>query len=755
MNKPKQPKAGSTGQAEEASHPGFGTFKGVFIPSLLSILGVVMYLRLGWVLGHAGLVGTVFIVTLSVAVTFITGLSISMTATNMKVKGGGAYYMISRSLGLEAGAAVGVPLYLAQAFGIAFYLAGFSESLQALFPGLSQILVSCITLIILAAVVYASADIALRIQTGILVIIVLSLVSFFWGTTGASPVPSPSLDPMPKEGFWVVFAVFFPAVTGIEAGIAMSGDLKNPARSLPLGTIAAILISYLVYLAIPLALEGMVSVQALRQDSMIMANVSKFRHILILAIWGASLSSAMGSLLGAPRTMQALARDRVFPRFLGKGYGSEDSPRIATVATFVVAFTGIILGDLNAIAPVLSMFFLTSYGVLNFSAAMEGLIGNPSWRPKFKLPFVIPLCGTLLCLSIMFMINAGATMAAIVASSAIFYLIAKRGIKSQFDDMRVGILVWLARFAVFRLDKLGSNPKSWRPNILVMSGSPTSRWYLIDLVDSMTHGKGFLTISMIIPKKSATEKRKLEVKQSISAYLEKRSVEALVHVSVADDVMDGLQTVIQNVGSGPLVPNTVVLGDTEKPEHFLQFSEVLMKTVYSKRNVLVVRDHTFAKIADDFDEERTRIDIWWGRERQNAPFSLVCAYMLQSSPKWQRSKLNLKTIVKSEEEVQDTRRFLKKYTEGGRIEADCQVYVDGPGKEEFFARIRKESKQADLVFIGMKVPTAQEYKENRDLCLKSFSEYYRGLLLLTQDLPRTVLVVAAEDIKFHHIFQPD
>ncbi|HRT30712.1 MAG TPA: Na-K-Cl cotransporter, partial [Kiritimatiellia bacterium] len=209
----------------------FGTFKGVFTPSILTILGVIMYLRMGWVLGNVGLPLTLVIVTVSSSVTFLTGLSVAALATNMRVKGGGAYYMISRSLGVEAGGAIGIPLFLAQAISISFYAAGFAEAVVAVLPMLDAKIVALVTLAILGLITVFSADIALRTQFIVMAFIVLSLVSFF---LGGPPDPASLTPPdvLPQTlGFWPVLAVFFPAVTGILAGVSMSGDLKNPSRS--------------------------------------------------------------------------------------------------------------------------------------------------------------------------------------------------------------------------------------------------------------------------------------------------------------------------------------------------------------------------------------------------------------------------------------------------------------------------------------------------------------------------------------------
>ena len=233
---------------------GLSTFGGVFTPSILTILGVIMYLRFGWVVGHVGLWQTLLIVTISTSITFVTGLSISAIATDQVVKAGGAYYMISRSLGIETGGAVGIPLYFAQAFSVALYTLGFAESLVRVFPGFNLTLIALITTVVVTLLALQSAEIAIKAQYFIMAAIVISLVSLVFGHS-VEPSSVPSAETPGSVGFWAVLAVFFPAVTGIMSGINMSGDLKDPQRSIPVGTLAAVGIGYLIYMVIPIFLS--------------------------------------------------------------------------------------------------------------------------------------------------------------------------------------------------------------------------------------------------------------------------------------------------------------------------------------------------------------------------------------------------------------------------------------------------------------------------------------------------------------------
>ncbi|PIQ83919.1 MAG: Na-K-Cl cotransporter [Candidatus Omnitrophica bacterium CG11_big_fil_rev_8_21_14_0_20_63_9] len=716
----------------------FGAFKGVYMPSLLTILGVIMYLRFGWVLGNVGLASTLLIVTLATAITFLTGLSLSALATNMRIGGGGAYYIISRSLGLEAGAAIGLPLFLAQACGIAFYIAGFSESVVMLLPWISPKAVGIATLAGLLVLTYFSADIALRAQSIVLALVVISLASFF---LGGPPVASEPATAEALAPFWTVFAVFFPAVTGIEAGLAMSGDLKRPGRALPLGTLGAVATSYLVYLAIPVFIARTVSDQhALLTNPLIMMEIARWGPLVLVGLWGAALSSAIGSLLGAPRTLQALARDGVVPRILGRGFGPGGDPRLATVVAFMVGLVGILSGGLNVIAPVLSMFFLTSYGLLNLSAALEGWIGSPSWRPTFRVPWGVSLAGAAACGWAMLMINPGATLTAILVSSGAYALMKQRRMRAYWGDLRYGILRLLARLVLYRLASYRPNERSWRPNILVLSGSPTRRWYLIALADAISHGKGFLTVATVVSDGAISAERVANLQGSIEEYLRRRRVPAMVKVQVADDPLRGAHALVQTYGFGPLVPNTVLLGETQQPAHIADYVRLMLLVSRTRRNLVIVRE---AGQPPPKGPRPPRIDVWWDRHSQNGGLILALGYLLRTSPEWRRSQLMLKTVARSSADQAEEQKQLERFLEDARLEAGIEVLV-APDRE-LFESLRSASQGAGFVFMGLRPPKPAETVE-------SYGQYYTALLAQTEGFPPLAMVLAAEALDFQQIF---
>lgn len=725
----------------------FGTFKGVFTPSILTILGVVMYLRFGWVLGSLGLGWTLVMVTVCCSITFLTGLSLSALATNMRVGGGGAYFIISRTLGVESGAALGLPLYAAQALGIAFYVTGFAESIVAIFPYADIRMVGVVTLIVVAVIAYVSADTALKTQFIVMTIIILSLGSLVLGTgEGIAPVAAKDYVNLDTNGFFVVFAVFFPAVTGIEAGIAMSGDLKDPAKSLPRGTLGAVLSGYVVYMLIPLFLSFTLGTdnaarQLLVNNKMLMQHIARWGWVIVAGVWAASLSSAMGAILGAPRTLQALAQDGIVPRFLGKGFGPGNDPRFATILSFLVALVGVVFGDLNKIANLLTMFFLTSYGLLNICAALESFASPPSWRPKFRVHWSFSLIGACGCFGAMFMIDAGSTFIAGFVIAVVYYFVKQRKLKAHWGDIRSGIMMMLARFAIHSLAKRPPEERTWKPNILVLSGSITKRWYLIELASSMSQERGFLTVAAIVPA-TFRQERIAPLSQTISDYLEKREISALVKVYPAEEPMVGLRMLTKTYGFGPLVPNTILLGETEKPHRYMDFAELTMQIHRQGQNLIVVRE------SEEEETDRLHkgelIDLWWSGMTGNEGLMLALAHMLKRNPGWRNAKFYLKTIVRDPAKTVSAQRRLDEFIKRARLDAHSLVLTEPEGA--VFDIIREESQGADIVFLGMRPPDDEESKED-------YNEYYKTLVESTTGMPPLALVMAAKNIDFTALFK--
>jgi len=400
--------------------------------------------------------------------------------------------------------------------------------------------------------------------------------------------------------------------------------------------------------------------------------------------------------------------------------------------TLALALVAVWFGNLNLIAPVLTMFFLTTYGMLNISAGIEKLLQSPSFRPLFQVHWSISLLGAVGCFLVMFLINAAATLVAIVFVLAILLWLERRGLEAAWGDVRMGIWLALTRAGLMRL-KRQVDPRNWRPHLLVLSGAPMRRWHLVELATSFTHGRGILTVATVLGTDNVTLKRKQKLEAGIQDFLSKRGVGALVRVVSAPDPFTGSEQLVETYGLGTLVPNTILLGDTKEEHHREPYCRMVENFFFSKRNVLIVRDDESTGLGG-----RRLIDIWWGGLQANGALMLILAYLLQSSIQWQDARVRLKMVVPDDEAARDARINLKAMAERTRTGAEPHVLASNG--RPFFDILHESSRDADLVFMGIARPE-----------VGTFEEYYRELRDRTEGLPSTIFVLAAEEIAFREV----
>lgn len=493
----------------------FGTFAGVFTPTLLTILGVIMFLREGWVVGNAGLGGALLIIFLSFGITAATGLSMATFVTNIRVGPGGAFSMISQSLGLEAGGAIGVPLYVSQALAVVMYIFGFREGyLWAVdawsLPALPPMAVDLIIFAVIFGITIISTGLAFKIQYVILAIVIASLVSvgiaagngsmtapiIWWGDFRGSPETNFS-----GTTFWAVFAVFFPASTGIMAGANMSGDLKDPRKSIPIGTLAAIAISLVIYVGLAYWLMRVATVDELTGNYTIMIDRAFWGPAVLAGLLAATFSSALASFVGAPRILEALGSHSIVPAsawFAKRTRKGE--PRNATFATAVIVLAAIMLRDLNAIAPLVAMIFLLTYATINLVVATEQSLRLISFRPLMHVPKFVPLIGLGGCLFAMFVINPTFSLIALAVVLAIYMALMKQRLTAPNGDVRSGLFTALAEWAAKRAKlSQGTTERAWKPNILVPVEDPRRLRGAFDLIRDLAYPMGSVKLLGIAP----------------------------------------------------------------------------------------------------------------------------------------------------------------------------------------------------------------------------------------------------------------
>ncbi|TWU27764.1 amino acid permease [Bythopirellula polymerisocia] len=729
----------------------FGAFGGVFTPCTLTILGVIMFLRFGQVVGQAGFYSAIAIVLASKVITTLTSLSLSAIASNTRVRGGGAYYIISRSLGVEFGGAIGIVFFLAQAISVAMYVIGFTEALVSTFPSLTEksLAIATFVNIVTFACVYIGAGWTIKVQYGILAVLGAALVSFYVGTANSFSLSVLKENLLPHytegENFFTIFALFFPAVTGIMAGANMSGDLKNPAHSIPRGTLAAVAVTAVVYLSQAFLLAGVSTHEELITNNLIVRAVSRWPMLITAGVFAATLSSALGSMMGAPRIMQAFARDEIFPwfNFFGAASGKSNEPRRATVLTFVIAQCCVLLGDLNAIAPIITMFFMITYGLLNLATFYEAVTKNPSYRPTFRYcHWSLSLLGAIGCLGVMLLINWAVALSSIVVMAAIYGSIQYREIEARWGDLQGGVAFERARRALLRLEDTAYHPKNWRPVVLALSSSAWNRPHLAIYGEWLTSGHGVLTLAQVVcgDVEDHAERRD-SYERALRKFIEKEELQAFSAVVVGTYLSDGIEALVQCHGIGGLKPNTVLIGWPKTETKSEAFCATLRLLARLQRSVICARllldeevpdgqhaaEDREAMLAEAWEIPEGTIDVWW-RGMKNGALMMLLAHMLQQNPDWRHKTIRVLRIVPHEDAVDEVREHIIQLAATSRIRVEPVVQV----AENIPQVIQSTSANAAVVLLGFEAPAEGEE-----------ADFYCRMETMVGELPRVLFVDSA------------
>jgi len=713
----------------------FNWFSGVFTPSILTVLGVVMYLLLGWTTGSVGLGMMLIIVVITHLITGATALSVSSIATNRTVGTGGAYFMISRSLGPSVGSAVGIPLFLAQALSVTFYVVGFAEALHQLLPDIPIVVMGTVVNLVVLGLAYWNAELAIKAQYFVMAAIGLSLLSFFTGTTGDFPM---SIEWFNRDGasFIEVFAVFFPAATGIMAGVSMSGDLQNPRKDIPKGIMLVVATSLIVYVAFPIWLSLNFSNSELVNNLDAVFVVASIPALIYVGVFGATLSSALGSILSAPRTLQALANDGHVPRFFARGYGNDNEPRMGTMLTFILAQLGVLVGSLEAIAPILTMFFLATYGAINLASGLETWAANPSFRPTFRVPAMVSLAAAVACFYVMSIINLPAMLLAAVILVGLFAFTQRRTLDTTFGDARHGIWSALVLAGLRNVHLAEEHPVNWRPNLVVMGGDIGERAHLLQTSTALVQSRGLVTFVHLLDgevEDRADERRILN--EMYRAKLAEKFPNVFYRAEIVGDIYRGAVTAAQTYGIGNFQANAVMLGWPKSDERIGGYMRMLRDFHLLERTLLLVREAP----GGGGPVLNGRIHVWWTGATANGSLMLLLAHLVTQHAAWSGSTITVLTAVDHADEVVDATVRIRKMLGAARIDADIDVVLTaGRPLYQVFA---EESGGADLVFLGFLLPTD----------LRQAPGFYRRMERITSGLPRTVLVSSARGHDFEQV----
>ena len=685
----------------------YGVFGGVFTPTLLTILGVILFLREGWVVGNAGLAGAWLIIGMSFAITGCTGLSMASFVTNIRVGPGGAFSMISQSLGLEIGGAIGVPLYFSQALAVVMYIFGFRAGWEWAaaamgFPVFSALVVDLTVFIVIFGITLFSTRLAFRVQYFILAVIIMALLSVaiaavrgpmenpivWWGQFPGAPENN-----FPGTTFWAVFAVFFPASTGIMAGANMSGELKDPRRAILVGTMAAITISLIVYLAIAYWLMRAATIEELVGNYTIMIDRAFWSPALLGGLLAATFSSALASFVGAPRILQALGNHSIVPasewcaRRTKKG-----EPRNAMFITAVIVLAAIMLRELNAIAPLITMIFLLTYATINLVVLIEHHLRLISFRPLFRVPGQVPLVGLGGCLLSMFIINPVFSLAAIGLVVALYFVLMYRKLTSPFGDVRSGLFTAVAEWSAKKVQLIqGPSERAWKPNILMPTEDPRRLRGAFGLVNHLAYPMGSVKLLGISPasERVSLQKRLLDSRQAF----QDNGVFASATVVESEIFPEAVKVGLQALGGSFFRPNLLLLDLPKDKKTHESLNGLIEEAKRQRMGAAVLVQHEDAGLG-----RRKRINLWipdmgpeWKMEMEfaNLDLAILLAYRMMDS--WD-GHLTVIGAVSDIRDKPEANKFLKRLADLARLPARTEVHVaDGD-----FNRYASSAPEADL-----------------------------------------------------------
>ena len=693
----------------------FGTLP-VFMTAVSTILGAILFLRFGYAVAHVGFLGVMGLIIIGHLVTFPTAMAVAEIATNQRVRGGGAYYIISRSFGLNIGAAIGIALYLSQAISIAFYIIAFAEAFDPLITWLDNRFgfvipdnrfISIPTMLLLSVLFLTrGANIGMKFLYLVVMLLFSALVLFFVGRNNNGPE---AIDFTARVGnpddFFYVFTIIFPAFTGLAAGLGLSGDLREPEKSIPRGTLLATIAGFFVYIAVAYKLTISATPEDMASDQLIMTKIAVWGPIIPIGLAAASLSSGLGSIMVAPRTLQAIGLDNIFPsgrinRWFAKGKKVSNEPVNASLLTLIIAFFFILVGELDFVAKIISMFFMVTYGAICLIALLEHFAADPSYRPTFKSRWYLSLVGAVMSFWLMFKMNTPYAILSIALMGLFYYMISRTGSERKgLVKLFRGVVFQMSRqLQVFaqRADKEDLD-SSWRPFVICISSESFKRRSAFDLLRWISYRYGFGTYIHYI-KGYLTRKTNSESKQA---------VEKLLNLSAGSKSRVYLDTIISPSYTTAIAQVMQLSGISGKGNNMILFEfsrtepEALEEPL---KNYELISSTGFDLCVLNTSYKgygyRKEIHVWiTPQDYVNANLMILLAYIILGHPEWQKGEIKIYAIVK-EEDLESRKEELIGLIRSGRLPisaSNIQLISDKEGQDEI---VCKYSTDADLTIIG-------------------------------------------------------
>lgn len=697
----------------------FGTMP-VFMTTVSTILGAILFLRFGYAVGHQGFIGALLIIILGHLVTFPAAMAVAEIATNQKVQGGGAYFIISRSFGLNIGAAIGIALFASQAISVSFYIIAFAEASDPLirwangafnFPLIDKRWISIPTMIIIFfLILICGANLGMKVLYVVVIILFTAIIFFLLG----KPV-SPDLVFNPTEKienpdeFFYVFTIIFPAFTGLAAGLGLSGDLRDPSKSIPKGTLWATAVGFFVYIIVAYKLTISASPEDLANDQLIMQRIAIWGPIVPIGLAAASLSSALGSVMVAPRTLQAIGLDEILPtkfinNWLAKGKPVSNEPANSSTITIIIGFFFVIIGDINFVAQIISMFFMVTYGAVCLISLLEHFAADPSYRPTFKSRWYLSLVGGVFSIWLMFKMNMPYAILSLVIMTGIYFMVTSyRREKKGLEKLFRGVIFQLSRqLQVFaqQADKEDLD-KYWRPFAICVTQDTFVRRSAFDLLRWISYKYGFGTYIHFIKGvlSDKTNRKSKEVLNRLINLSSSSKSRLYLDTIISPSYTSAIAQVIQLSGISGKGNNMILFEfSSSQPDSIndaLKTHNLLQSTGFD----ICVLHTSYKGFAD-----KKQIHIWiTSADYDNANLMILLGYIILGHPDWKKGFIKINALYQSQD-IERKRKDLFDLIRSGRIPISANninliPMEETQSKEQI---ISEKSIDADLIIVGFR-----------------------------------------------------
>ena len=706
----------------------FGTLA-VFMTAISTILGAILFLRFGYAVANVGLSGVIAIVFIGHLVTIPTALAVAEIATNQRVLGGGAYYIISRSFGLNIGGAIGLALYLSQAISVAFYVIAFSEAFDPLIaylnlgidPVLLKRLLSLTVMAVLSVfIIWRGSNMGMKALYFVVALLLTSIIFFLLG----KPLSENTDISLTKtienpDSFFYVFTIIFPAFTGMAAGLGLSGDLKNPRKAIPRGTLLATLVGMIIYLLVAFKLARSATPEEMQADQLIMAKIAIWGPIIPIGLAAAALSSAIGSILVAPRTLQAIGFDDILPakslnHWIAKGKPKDNEPTNSAIITIIIAFFFIAIGSINFVAQIISMFFMVTYGAICLISFLEHFAADPSYRPTFKQNrWYYSLLGAVLSFWLMFKMNWPYALLSVLIMGAIYLIVTKyRSTKEGLGKLFKGVIFQLSRQIQIFVQRANKEDQeyNWRPFVICVSEDSFVRQSAFDLLRWISHKHGFGTYIHFIKGylNNETYQESQEVLERLIKIAEGSESRVYLDTIISPSYTSAIAQVIQLSGISGKGNNLILFEfSRNQPDHLKYAIDnyPLFEATRFDVGILNTGEKGYG-----FHLE---IHVWITQsDFHNANLMILLAYIISGHPDWKKGVIKIFAMF-PEEQIEGQREKLLNLIKTGRlpISPGNIIFIPAPASKSVREVIIDKSKDADLTIAGF---SPRKIKDNTD-----------------------------------------